>query len=115
MSKRFGRNQRRRMREQIAAMNTAALHSNMVAGNLRARVSDLEHVIGYMRSTLVELLGANTVAVPPAHIGRAREDGDRLHLPVWGRLPAFGARRHRHCGHDAAVPRSWRCCMGAWA
>lgn len=64
MSKRFGRNQKRAMREEISALQMAR---QMDAGLLRNMRSDMACAEGALRR-VEELLGPHTAALPPKRI-----------------------------------------------
>jgi len=64
MSKRYGRNQKRRARERIAQLETARANDQGLLAHVRRELEDAEQVIDHARKVL-----GNDVALPPIERG----------------------------------------------
>lgn len=78
MSKRFGRNQKRRMRETIASLEHARI---MDAGLLRNQADKLSKARAALEC-VEKLLGEYTAALPPKRIKRGGDQADRGSLDI---------------------------------
>lgn len=85
MSKRFGRNQRRRAREEIARLNESIEMDRGLMRHLSQRISDLRAEIERAK----DLLPQGTILFEPADMSfhGPADSSIRIRIPVFGRAP----------------------------
>ena len=79
MSKRFGRNQKRRMRQEIEALDVLRKRDKLAIDNLRSRVEDHRGFLEY----ILDLVGQDSILNPePRQISWSGDGAQiRIHLP----------------------------------
>ena len=93
MSKRFGRNQKRRMRQEIEALDVMREHDKRAIDNLRSRVEDHRRFLEYA----LELVGPDSILNPEPRIVETYGYGDQTRVPVY--------REPLNIWHDRAVAK----------
>ena len=93
MSKRFGRNQKRRMRQEIEALDVMRGHDKRTIDNLRSRVEDHRRFLEYAR----ELVGPDSILNPEPRMVETSGYGDQMRAPVF--------REPLNICHDRAVAK----------
>ena len=79
MSKRFGRNQKRRMRQEIEALDVMREHDKRTIDNLRSRVEDHRRFLEYA----LELVGPDSILNPEPRIIGTSGHGDQTRVTVY--------------------------------
>lgn len=79
MSKRFGRNQKRRMRQEIEALGVLREHDKRAIDNLRSR---LDHHRWFLEYAL-ELVGPDSILNPEPRMVETSGYGDQTRVPVY--------------------------------
>lgn len=93
MSKRFGRNQKRRMRQEIEALDVMRGHDKRTIDNLRSRVEDHRRFLEYA----LELVGPDSILNPEPRMVETSGYGDQTRVPVY--------REPLNIWHDRAVAK----------
>lgn len=93
MAKRFGRNQKRAMRQQIADLERQVERGRRTYATLEATVDYTARV-----------LGSNTVALPPKHLGTCHDSVNTYEVPRMRKLGAFEIT-----SQSAVVSRALEC------
>lgn len=79
MSKRFGRNQKRRMRQEIEALGSLREHDQRAIDNLLSRVDDHRRFLEYA----LELVGPDSILNPEPRVVGTSGYGDQPRLRVY--------------------------------
>ena len=80
MSKRFGRNQKRRMRQEIQALGERRTQDRRTIDNLHSRVYDHRGFLEY----ILDLVGQDSILNPEPRQLSWLGDGDQLRIPLPG-------------------------------
>lgn len=79
MSKRFGRNQKRRMRQEIEALGERRTQDRRTIDNLYSRVDDHRRFLEYA----LELVGPDSILNPEPRMVETSGYGDQTRVPVY--------------------------------
>ena len=93
MSKRFGRNQKRRMRQEIQALGERRTQDRRTIDNLYSRVDDHRRFLEYA----LELVGPDSILNPEPRMVETSGYGDQTRVPVY--------REPLNIWHDRAVAK----------
>ena len=80
MSKRFGRNQKRHMRQEIQALEELRKHDKQTTNNLRSRIDDHWDFLEY----ILELVGQDSILNSEPRQLRWLGGGDQMRIPLPG-------------------------------
>ena len=93
MSKRFGRNQKRRMRQEIQALGERRTQDRRTIDNLYSRLDDHRRFLEYA----LELVGPDSILNPEPRMVETSGYGDQTRVPVY--------REPLNIWHDRAVAK----------
>ena len=93
MSKRFGRNQKRRMRQELASLDKLRTRDQQAIDNLRTRVEDHRRFLEYA----LELVGPDSILNPEPRMVETSGYGDQTRILVY--------RAPLNIWHDHAVAK----------
>ena len=80
MSKRFGRNQKRRMRQETQALEELRKHDKQAIDNLRSRIDDHRDFLEY----ILDLVGQDSILNPEPRQLSWSGGGDQMRIPLPG-------------------------------
>ncbi|RLI66893.1 MAG: hypothetical protein DRO67_00580 [Candidatus Asgardarchaeum californiense] len=81
MSKRFGRNQKRKLRNRIKELEEALERDDSLIKYMRGRIDQLEYEFNKL-VTCIEQIAPNSVCLPPKKI-EAHVNCDRMYMPLY--------------------------------